>query len=325
MRQHVFDELGLWVVPLPPYSVPSILATSASLWSFPLGTFVVDMLKLLKLELEKLFRARSFYLSFLVLIGFVTLMLWGFYTYAARKTGGEAVEQFKYTYESKQYFNGLTFALYSLLFSFTLLLPIFVSMSAGSQIAGEARAGTLRMLCTRPISRASLVLSKFLVTALHAALLLAFFIGLNLAVGLIFVGWGNLELYPGPLNLVDAPGKIMRDEALMRFGYAVLSGTWALLVIAALALLCSVIFDSPAQAIVMTVAVYLTLYIVGRVEFFEHLRPYFFTTDMDFWRDVFKPEIPWQSLWHYACVCGAYTAGLLLATVVIFERKDIVT
>jgi ABC-2 type transport system permease protein len=283
------------------------------------------MFTLLKLELEKLFRARSFYLSFLVLIGFVVLMLWGFYTYAERKTGGQAVEQFKYTYESKQYFNGLTFALYSLLFSFTLLLPIFVSMSAGSQIAGEARAGTLRMICTRPISRASLILTKFFVTGLHALLLLTFFIGLNLIVGLIFVGWGNLELYPGPLNLVDVPGKIMRDEALMRFGYAALSGTWALLVIAALALLCSVISDSPVQATVLTISAYLTLYIVGRVEFFDHLRPYFFTTDMDFWRDVFKPDIPWQSLWHYACVCGAYTAGLLLATVVVFERKDIVT
>ena len=91
------------------------------------------MFALLKLELEKLFRAKSFYLSFIVLIGFIALMLWGFYTYAERKTGGQAVEQFKYTYESKQYFNGLTFALYSVLFSFTLLLPIFVSMSAGSQ------------------------------------------------------------------------------------------------------------------------------------------------------------------------------------------------
>jgi ABC-2 type transport system permease protein len=283
------------------------------------------MVTLLKLELEKLFRSRGFYLSFAVLVGFVVLMLWGFYTYAARKTGGQAVEQFKYTYESKEYFNGLTFALYSVLFSFTLLLPIFVSMSAGSQIAGEARAGTLRMICTRPISRASLVLSKFLVTALHTFLLLGFFIILNLLVGLIFVGWGNLELYPGPLNLVDAPGKIMRNDALMRFGYAALTGTWALLVVAALALLCSVVFESPVQATVMTIAAYLTLYIVGRVEFFEHLRPYFFTTDMEFWRDVFKPEIPLQNLWHYACVCGAYTAGLLLSTVIIFERKDVVT
>jgi ABC-2 type transport system permease protein len=283
------------------------------------------MFTLLRLELEKLFRAKSFYLSFTVLIGFVALMLWGFYTYAARKTGGQAVEQFKYTYESKEYFNGLTFALYSVLFSFTLLLPIFVSMSAGSQIAGEARAGTLRMICTRPISRASLVLTKFFVTALHAGLLLSFFIGLNLVVGLIFVGWGNLELYPGPLNLVDAPGKIMRDEALLRFAYAALSGTWALLVVAALALVCSVVSDSPVQATVITIAAYLCLYIVGRVEFFEHLRPYFFTTDMDFWRDVFKPDIPWDSLWHNAFICGAYTTGLLLLAVVIFERKDIVT
>jgi ABC-2 type transport system permease protein len=283
------------------------------------------MITLLRLELEKLFRSRGFYLSFAVLIGFVVLMLWGFYTYAARKAGSQAVEQFKYTYESKQYFNGMTFALYSVLFSFTLLLPIFVAMSAGVQVAGEARSGTLRMMCTRPISRASLILSKFLVTALHAGLLLSFFIGLNLLVGLIFIGWGNLELYPGPLNLVDQPGKIMLDEALRRFVYAAASGTWALLVIAALALFFSVIFDSPAQAIVITIAVYLTLYIVGRVEFFEHLRPYFFTTDMDFWRDVFKPNIPYQNIWHYVCVCGAYTAGLLLATVIVFERKDILS
>jgi ABC-2 type transport system permease protein len=283
------------------------------------------MLTLLKLELEKLLRSKSFYLSFLALTGFVALMLWGFYTYAERKAGGQAVEQFKYTYESRQYFNGLTFALYSVLFSFTLLLPIFVAMSAGGQIAGEARAGTLRMICTRPISRSSLVLAKFLVTALHAGLLLTFFIALNLLIGLIFVGWGNLELYPGPLNLVEVPGKILRDDALMRFAYAALTGTWALLVIAALALFCSVIFDSPVQAVVTTIAAYLTLYIVGRVEFFEHLQPYFFTTDMDFWRVVFKPDIPWQGLWRSAFVCGAYITGLLLATVVIFERKDILT
>jgi hypothetical protein len=53
--------------------------------------------------------------------------------------------------------------------------------------------------------------------------------------------------------------------------------------------------------------------IIGRVEFFEHLRPYFFTTDMDFWRDVFKPDVPWQSFQHYGSICGAYTFGTLLS------------
>jgi len=272
----------------------------------------------LRLELWKLVRAKSFYLSFVTLAGFVALMLWGFYSYAERKTGGQATEQFRYTYESKSYFNGLTFTLYSVLFSFSLLIPIFVAMTAGGQLAGEARTGTLRMSLVRPVSRVSFLLSKFAVVAFHTWLMLAFFIGLNLLVGLLFVGWGNLELYPCPLNLVDEPGRLVRDEALWRFAYASLSGTWALLVVASLALLCSVIFETPVMATVVTVALYLMLYIVGRIEFFEHLRPYFFTTDMDFW-----PNIPLRSFYHYGCVCGAYIFGLLLAALIIFDRKDI--
>ena len=281
------------------------------------------MLALLKLESLKLIRSRSFLLSFTALTGFVLLMLWGFYSYAERKAGEQATSQFKFTYESKSYFNGLTFALYSIVFSFNLLIPIFVAMTAGAQIAGERQAGTLRMICVRPISRISLLLSKFLVVACHTFLLVAFFIGLNLLVGLLFVGWGDLQLYPGALNLVEEPGKLLRDEALWRFAYASLSGTWALLVIAAVAMLFSVLFENPAMAVVSTLALYLVFHIVGRIEFFEHLRPYFFTTDMDFWRDVFKPEIPWQSFRYYSSICGAYIFGLLFLAAAIFDRKDI--
>lgn len=283
------------------------------------------MITQIRLEAQKLIRARSFYFSFIALATFVALMLWGFYTYAERKGGEGATAQFKYTYESKSYFNGLTFALYSVMFSFSLLIPIFVAMTAGGQIAGERQSGTLRMICVRPVSRVSLLLSKFLVTAFYTYLLVSFFIGLNLLVGLLFVGWGDLQLYPGALNLVDEPGKLLRDEALWRFAYASLSGTWALLVIAAVATLFSVLFDNPSMATVATLAVYLVFHIVGRVEFFEHLRPYFFTTDMDFWRDVFKPDIPWESFGRYGSICGAYIFGLLLMAVAIFDRKDITT
>jgi ABC-2 type transport system permease protein len=283
------------------------------------------MITQLKLEVLKLIRSRSFFLSFIVLITFVALMLWGFYSYAERQSGGQATAQFKYTYESKSYFNGLTFALYSVMFSFSLLIPIFVAMTAGAQIAGERQTGTLRMICVRPLSRVSLLLSKFLIVAVYTYSLVAFFIALNLLVGLLFVGWGDLQLYPGALNLVDEPGKLMRDEVLWRFAYASVSGTWALLVIAAIAILFSVLFDNPSTATVATLALYLVFHIVGRVEFFEHLRPYFFTTDMDFWRDVFKPEIPWQSFGRYGSICGAYIFGILLLAVAIFDRRDITT
>ena len=296
-----------------------------SLRRFHSRTSSSEMITQLRLELLKLVRSRGFYLSFAALTSFVLLMLWGFYTYAQKKTNGLATEQFKYTYESKSYFNGLTFTLYSLIFAFSLVIPIFVAMTACGQIAGERRAGTLRMICIRPVSRVSIVVAKFLVVAIHTYLLLAFFIGLNLLVGLLFVGWGNLELYPGPLNLVDAPGQILRHDALWRFCYASFSGTWALLVVAAMAMLLSVVFRNPVTASSATIAVYLMLYIIGRIEFFVDLRPFFFTTDMDFWRDVLKPDVPWRDLYHYVCTCGAYIFGLLLAAVVIFERRDITT
>jgi hypothetical protein len=282
------------------------------------------MLTQLRIEFLKLIRSKSFYLSFVALVAFIVLMLWGFYSYSQRKVGGggQTAASFKYTYESKSYFNGLTFALYSVIFSFNLLIPIFVAMTAGSQIAGEARAGTLRMICIRPVSRVSIFLSKFLIVALHAYLLMAFFIGLNLLVGYYF-GWDDLELFPGPLNLVDEPGRIAWSEALWRFLYASFSGAWALLVVAAIAMLLSVLLDSAAMAVVATLALYLMFYIIGRIEFFEDLRPYFFTTDMDFWRDVFKPVIPLRSFYHYGSICGAYIFGILLAAISIFDRKDI--
>ena len=281
------------------------------------------MLKQLKFEVVKLAKSKMVALSFITVIVFVVLMLWGFYSYAERKMGAEATAQFKYTYESRSYFNGLTFALYSLIFSFSLLIPILVAMIAGAQIAGERSSGTLRMLCVRPVSRLSIFFSKFLTVCFYTYALVAFFIVLNLLVGLVFVGWGNLELYPGPLNLVDEPGTIARDEALLRFVYASFSATWSLLVIAAVAMLFSTLFETSTMSTVAAVSLYLMLYIIGRVEFFEHLRPYFFTTDMDAWRDVFKPEIPWQSFYHYSSICGIYILGILLAAITVFERKDI--
>ena len=283
------------------------------------------MLTQLRIEFSKLIRSKSFYLSLLALVGFVALMLWGYYSYSQRKAGGgQAVAQFKYSYESRSYFNGLTFALYSVIFSFSLLIPIFVAMTAGASIAGEARAGTLRMICVRPVSRVTIFLSKFLIVAVHIYLLMAFFIALNLMVGYYF-GWDDLELFPGPLNLVDEPGRIARTDALWRFLYASFSGTWALLVVAAIAMLFSVFFESSSMAVVTTLAIYIMLYIIGRIEFFEDLRPYFFTTDMDFWRDVFKPVIPWRSFFHYGSICGAYIFGTLFVAVTVFDRKDITT
>jgi ABC-2 type transport system permease protein len=278
---------------------------------------------LIRLEIMKLRRNRAVAVGLGSLLAFLILMLWGFYSYASRQTGGLSL--FREAADHPTYFNGLLFSLYSVYFAFHFVMPVVVAMIAGAQIAGEAHAGTLRAILSRPVGRAELLISKFLVTAMYAWLVLAAFIALNLLTGFALVGWGDLGLYPGPLGLVDEPGSIARNEALLRFGIATISGTWALLTLVALAFLFSVIVDSPVVSVTAAILAYLILTVIGRVEFFSDIKPYFFTTDMDFWRVVFKPEIPWRELAWSAMRCGAYIFGLLLAAVVIFERRDITT
>ena len=281
------------------------------------------MLTFVRQEIFKLVKSKLFALSFLVLITFVILMLWGFYTYSKHKTGGQT--EFKYTYENASYFNGLIFSLYSLYFAFQIIIPITVSILGGTQIAGEARAGTLRFLLTRPLSRSRLFLGKYLVTALHVYLLLVFFVVLNLLVGLLVVGWGDLSLYPGPLNLVKEPSRLQENEALLRFLYATFTGTWSLMTLTSLAFLMSVSFENPIVAAFCTLSIYVLFSVMGRVDFFVDLKPYFFTVDMEFWRDVFKPVIPINEFLYRTCRCGMYTVAFLLTGLIIFERKDILT
>ncbi|MGI8784970.1 MAG: ABC transporter permease [Acidobacteriota bacterium] len=272
-------------------------------------------------QIYTLVRSRQFYLGFAACVLFVALMLYGFYDYSARKSQEQDV--FKYTYRNNSYFNGNVFTLYSLYFAFYLLLPIFVAFQGGYPVAGELRSGTLRVVLVRPVDRTAVLLAKYGGVIFYIVLLLSFFVLLNLAVGRFIVGWGDLYLYPGLLNLVEEPATIATGEALWRYFLVVLLGGWAMLALASFAFMLSSVWDNPHMAIVGAITVYFIFHIVGRVDFFSGLRPYFFTHDMEFWKEVFKPVIPWNTVWHYFFKCGAYTSAFLLAAVIVFRRRDI--
>jgi hypothetical protein len=124
---------------------------------------------------------------------------------------------------------------------------------------------------------------------------------------------------------VDEPGNLPLPDALLRFGLATISGTWSLLTLASLALFLSVAFQSPVISVTGAIVMYLILTVIGRVELFSAIKSHFFTTDMDFWRVVFMPDIPWREIAYGASRCGVYIFSLLLAALLLFERKDIST
>lgn len=276
---------------------------------------------MLRIELYKLLRSRSFPIGFLSLALFLALVLWGFQSYAARQaadTSFRFIEQ-----RGSGYFNGSVFALLAIHLAFYLLLPIFIALIAGQQIAGERRAGTLRQMLCRPVARWRIVAAKFAATITYTVLLLGFYWALTLGLGYGLLGGGKLILLPGILNLVDEPTSLAQNEALRRFGLALLTGVWSLLTLAAIAFLFSVLLDSAVNAVICAVSLYLVLHIVGSVELFSAIKPYFFTVDMECWKDVFKPQIPWREYAFSACKCGVYTTGALLLATLRFERMDV--
>lgn len=248
----------------------------------------------LALEALRLSRSRRPLLAGGASLFFLGLMLVGFYTYAQTETGGTA--EFRYTFENESYFNGLTFAVYGFYFGSLLVLPIFVVTEGAAQIAGDTRSGAMGLFLLRPLSRPRLFISKFLLAAASAFLLVGAFIAFALLVGLVAVGWGDLNLYPGVLQMADRHQHLAQSEALGRFGLAWPAAALAMLPVLALSFWIASWARSPVHAVGVAVATYLILYVTSEIHFFRDLRPFLFTSELAYWRALFREEIDWPDL-----------------------------
>ena len=268
-----------------------------------------------RLEALRLVRSRRPLMAAASVTLFLALMLVGFYTYAQSRTGGDA--DFRYTFENRSYFNGLTFALYAFYFGFVLVLPIFAATEGGAQLAGDTGDGTLNLLLTRPISKARLFLTKLGLAAGYAALLVGGFLALALGIGLFAVGWGDLDLYPGVLQMTDRPQHMSQGQGLARFLLAWPFASIALLAPLAFSFLVSAWSRSAVNAVGTSVALYLVLYVVAEVHFFQELRPWLFTSYLAYWRELFREDIAWEPLLRDGAKLAGFT---LLFTALAFRR-----
>ncbi|MFT5287132.1 MAG: ABC-2 type transport system permease protein [Planctomycetota bacterium] len=275
---------------------------------------------MMRLELLRLVRSRRPLLAIMSLALFLGLMLLGFYTYAKTETGGEA--EFRYTFENASYFNGLTFALYAFYFGFLLVLPIFAATEGGAQLAGDTSSGALRLLLARPISRARLFASKVLIACISTTCLCAFLLTLALFIGLLAVGWGDLNLYPGVLQMTDHPQHLEQSVAIRRFAMIWPAASLAMLTPLSFALLISSWVKSPVNAVGTSVALYLVLYVIAEIHFFEALRPWLFTSHMAYWRELFREDPDWWQFGRDAAKLTGFTLVFLGLALRRFQRRE---
>jgi len=286
----------------------------------------VTVLRLVRWELFKLARQRASYVGFVVCLGFVIVMLVGFRL--SRWRNLRRLEDLGV--DPMALINGPFFAQYTLQIAFFAILPLLAATLAGSQLAGEARDGTLRALLVRPPSRLAIFAAKAIATALWLQLLVFFLVALALLVGSVALGGGDLLVFvwefrrDGPW-IVGAP-----DWGLLLVTISLGAGA-ALFVIAAVALFLSALTDAPVVAHVATLGAFFTSVILERLPeqlVGDDLRELMPTTHMTFWHELFRlwdvvPSFDSVRFWTDLAWCSGFVVLLLGAGAWWFTRKDV--
>jgi ABC-2 type transport system permease protein len=292
------------------------------------------MLKLLQIELFKIFKRPRTYIAFAVIAAIVILIQ------VALKFGGEEYMGLmmsglggSFEVPTKQVMNGYLVC-YIILNLLLIHVPILVALVAGDMIAGEANAGTLRLLVSKPISRTQLLLVKFTASSAYTMLLLIWLAALSLFLSMLFFGTNSLFVAREyETNIISA------TDVLWRYGAAFLFAIIGLITVAALAFMLSVFAENSIGPIVATVCIIIVFTILTsmQIPFYDDtVKPWLFTTHMLGWKGFFYVQgeegvtiegsvenLP--GILKSGLILIGYTTLFLAIAVFYFRKKDILS
>jgi ABC-2 type transport system permease protein len=293
---------------------------------------------LLKIELFKIFKKPRTY------IGFVAITIIVLLIQLAMKVDGPTWLKLMFSgmddmFEIKEgtVLNGY-FVCFLVLNTLLVQVPLLVALVAGDLIAGEANMGTLRLLVTKPVSRTTLMASKFSASLVYTFLLLVWMAVLSLFGSMLFFGTGDLlvnKSYTIIQFYVDQQGDDVFWRYLAAFGLAFL----ALAAVSALSFMLSVFAENSIGPIVTTMSIIIVCTIISTMglPLFEKLNPYLFTSYMTAWKGFFNMATDEAGsairgsvysvavLWKAALILLAHILGFFAIGLVAFRRKDILS
>ena len=268
-------------------------------------------------ELTKLFARPRTFIGFGMFLLVETLVVIGASRPGPRAMFRHAIEQNGYGFES--YFSGLTLGLQMVMWTVFLLGGLYLALVAGDVISKEVEDGTMRMILCRPAPRWRIGLLKYLACVVYT-FTLAFFIGLSaLAVGTIYRGWGGLFAV-APLEHVFAlypagPGLERYLGALPVLAFGLLSFT-------SVGFMLSCLNMKPAAATIVTLTVFFFDFIFHNIPYFESYKPYFLTTHMSAWLQIFVQHVPWRQISADLAYLGALDVSFVVVGIVAFSQRD---
>jgi len=291
------------------------------------------MWKLLQIELFKIFKRPRTFISFGA-VGILVLII----QFGLKEDGKQYLDFMLRDLSVSFDIQGKVLNGYLVCFIILQLLlvhvPLLITLIAGDLISGEANMGTLRLLLTKPISRTQIILTKFLAATIYTFLLLTWMAILALFVSMALFGTDDM------LNLKS--GYIVQlksNDIFWRYVCAFCFAAIAMLTVAALGFFLSIFAENSIGPIVATMSVIVIFTILSTLDIpiFNALKPYLFTTHMIGWKGFFDVKVnddneaivgSIQNLPRVLQAAGVlvlHIIGLLVASVIAFNRKDVLS
>ncbi len=278
------------------------------------------MLRLTYYETLKMFMKKRTYLGFAVVLAIVPI-----YVIAMKLEGGHFLRtatrglQMDFIFTGNP-FNGW-FVAHLIMNSLWVQIPVLISFVAGDELAGEATAGTYRLILIRPVSRTRIFVAKYITTVIYTVVFVFFLGALSAGLAVAVLGSGDLIILGRDILVLP------ESEVLWRFTLAYSFATWGMITISSIAFFFSSFVENAIGPIIATMGVVIvfTLITFLPVQVFDGLRPYLFPYHMNIWQKAFEDPIPWKDILGSMLYLGAYSAASVVIAWYIFIRKDILS
>jgi ABC-2 type transport system permease protein len=216
--------------------------------------------------------------------------------------------------------NGSLFPAAALAIVLPLFLPVAVAIVGGDAVAGEAGAGMLRYLLSRPVGRTRLLVAKlvsltvFVLAAVVAVVVTGYLIGTTL-----------FPAQPGATGVVASVSgpPLSPAQVFLRIGAAMLYVALSMLGVGAIALFLSTVTDSPLGATLGAVAALVASQLFVALDAATSIRPYLPTRYWLAWIDFFREPVLWRDIERGVGIQAVYVLVFLGLAWANFATKDV--
>jgi ABC-2 type transport system permease protein len=266
-------------------------------------------------ELLKLFARKRTYMGFIAFIAIELVIMLGVNLH--KKMFLHSMEDFGLDFS--HYFSGPTVAFQMINYTAFSLGSLYLALVCGDIVCKEVEDGTMRMILSRPIARLRILALKFLAGAFYSWTLALFIVLTSLAFGVIDRGLG-------PFFVVDPFQKLTGffnvGVGLDRYVMATAALCFSMTTLTCLGFMFSCFNMKPASATIVTLSVYFADIILYKIPFFEDIKNYFLSANMNKWSQFFQPSIPWKDLGCDAAYLICFDMAFLAIGAIYFVRRD---